>query len=74
MYVLNMYNQMPRRMLCVDEREVERGELTVLKTCCKQSMEEGMVVAKKAHGCGPARMEVACVEPCSSTCSAKVDD
>ena len=35
----------------------------MLKTCCKQSLEEGMAAAKKVHGGGLAKMEVACVEP-----------
>jgi len=58
-----MYNQMPRRMLCAGERVNERGEPVTSKTCCKQSLEEGMSVAKKVHGGGLARMEVAYVEP-----------
>ena len=62
MYVVNMYNQMPRRMLCVGERGLGRGEPAMLKTCCKQSLEEGMIVAKQVHSCGLARMEVAYIE------------
>jgi hypothetical protein len=50
-------------MLCVDERVNERGEPAISKTCCKQSLEEGMSVAKKVHDGGLARMEVAYVEP-----------
>ena len=38
---------------------VGRREPATLKTCCKQSLEEGMAVAKKVHGGGLARMEVA---------------
>ena len=53
---------MPRRMLCVDERVNERGEPAISKTCCKQSLEEGMSVAKKAHGGRLSKVEVAYVE------------
>jgi hypothetical protein len=54
-----MYKQMPRKMLCVGRGGVERGELTRWKTYCKQSLEEGMIVAKKVHGGELARLEVA---------------
>ena len=63
MYVLIMYTQMPRRMLCGGEGRFEREESAKAKTCCKQSLEEGMIMSKKVHGCGLARMEVAYVEP-----------
>ena len=63
MYVFNMYNQMSRRVLCGSEGGSEREEPAIAKTCCKQSFEEGMIVSKKVHGCGLARMEVAYVEP-----------
>ena len=54
---------MPPRMLCRGEGGIERGEPTKAKTCYKQSLEEGMSVAKKVHGGGLARMEVAYVKP-----------
>lgn len=62
MYVLNMYNQMPRRMLGGGEGRVESEKPVKAKMCCKQSLEESMIVSEKVHGCGTARMEVAHVE------------
>ena len=62
-YVFNMYNEMPLRLLRRGEGGIERGEHTKAKTRCKQSLEEGMSVAKKVQGGGPARMKVAYVKP-----------
>ena len=39
--------------------ESKEGELAILKACCKQSLEEGMVVAKKVHRGGLAGKKVA---------------
>ena len=58
-----MYTQMSRRMLCGGEGGFEREEPAKAKTCCKQSLEEGVSGAKKVHGGELARMEVAYVEP-----------
>jgi hypothetical protein len=67
---LNMYNQMLRRMLCVGEGGVGRGEPTMLKTCCKHSLEEGVIVAKKVRDDGLVRMEVALhsLATCTNSC------
>jgi hypothetical protein len=45
-----VFNQMPRRVLCVGEGGVGRGEPAKAKTCCKQSIEEGALEAKQVHG------------------------